>query len=308
MGAPQKATGGKVERGGKPMPPRYDTTKSARPRILEAARSVASEQGYERTRLCDITERADISHQGFYLHFANKRHAVAAATSDSLGAMAAMLAKESEQDALWAERLLGDLDRTLDETYPTADGPDRWLYEYMVEVISSNTYEKTKIVDLVEVSGVSHGDFYRRWGGKKPCLQRIYGGGLAGIAEQVAEVKAPLRIAALGEALAAEPDRALLLVRGATYLPTGAEPESGVATQESFPALVDSLVAEALGADPASEQVALLSGAILEVIRSAVIRGDAESLRSGLMPLEGGFLSMQSEADEPSRSDLKLAA
>src|SRR5690606_14470758 len=108
---------------------------------------------------------------------------------------------------------------------------------------------------------------YRRYGGKKPCLQRIYGQALVELDQEIAR---PRSLAQLATALAADPERALLLVIGASYLPMGTEVEAGVATQESLPGLVEEIVRGNSSGLDAFEQ-GIVAGAVLEVVRSAVV-------------------------------------
>jgi len=45
-----------------------------RSRILEAAVELFDARGYEATRVCEISERADVAHKTFFNHFPSKQH------------------------------------------------------------------------------------------------------------------------------------------------------------------------------------------------------------------------------------------
>ncbi len=289
MSAPSKATGGKgksaraetIRRrtprrsgGGSTEPPRY-SNRSAKPKILEAARKTAEQRGYDRLRLADIANEAGISHQAFYGHFANKRHAVAVATSDELGAIADLAMRGSKQEEEWAERMLTDIDRTLAATYPATDGPERWLRDRITEAISTDGgFNALRIIELIKVSRLGHGEFYRRYGGKRGCLQRIYADALREVRSEAGE---DLSIETVAKAIASDPDRARLLVLGAPHLP-GRDEENALASQSSLLDLLRGVVTAELGGEATSQHVLVIAGGALEVIRSAVLTGSLQRL------------------------------
>ncbi len=260
------------------------SNRSTKPRILQAARTTATERGYDRLRLRDITDEAGISHQAFYGHFANKRHAVAVATSDELGAIADLAMRGSKQEEEWAERMLTDIDRTLAATYPATDGPERWLRDRITEAISTDGgFNALRILELIRVSKLGHGEFYRRYGGKRGCLQRIYGEALEEVRGEAGDDNS---IASIGEAIASDPERARLLVLGAPHLPGRDEEEEGKATQSSLPGLLAGVVASRLGGNPSDRDVLVIAGGVLEIVRSAVLGNGLRALPEELSTFE----------------------
>ncbi len=254
-------------------PPRY-SNHSARPKILEAARKTAAEHGYDRLRLKHITDEAGISHQAFYGHFSNKRHAVAVATSDELGAIADLAMRGSKQAEEWAQRMLTDIDRTLVAAYPATDGPERWLRDRICEAVTTEGgYGSLRILELIRVSTLGHGEFYRRYGGKRGCLQRIYADALG---EVRAEAGEDLSLQSIAESIASDPQRAKLLILGAPHLPDCEDVER--ATQGSLPRLLVEVVAFEADGELSGRHALAIAGGALEVIRSAVLTDSLERL------------------------------
>lgn len=260
--------------------PSHDTTRSARPLILAAARKTAARKGYELLQVQDITAEAGISHQAFYGHFANKRHVVAVATSDELGSVADLVMRGSKRSELWAQRLLDDIDKALIETYPSKEGPSQRLRRRLIKAIrSEGGYEALRIAELVKVSKVGHGEFYRRYGGKKGCLQRIYAEVLEEVEAEVSSRAAELDpLTAFGESLSSDPKRAELLILGASYLPAGPPPDQGVATREALFELAGSYVVADAQVTFSARTRDAITGALLEVVRSSVLSGETKAL------------------------------
>jgi AcrR family transcriptional regulator len=91
-----------------------------RVKLLEAARAVFLERGYNAARVDDITQKAGTSHGAFYLYFANKQdvlEALAVETADHMYALADDLetigAGEHayEQVRNWVERFVDEYER-----------------------------------------------------------------------------------------------------------------------------------------------------------------------------------------------------
>jgi AcrR family transcriptional regulator len=91
-----------------------------RVKLLEAARTVFLERGYNAARVDDITQKAGTSHGAFYLYFANKQdvlEALAVETADHMYALADELEgievgeHAYEQLRAWVERFVDEYER-----------------------------------------------------------------------------------------------------------------------------------------------------------------------------------------------------
>jgi len=58
---------------GKPMPRQRRRVKATRLKLLNAAREMFAEKGFDSTTIDDITERADVGKGTFYYHFTDKQ-------------------------------------------------------------------------------------------------------------------------------------------------------------------------------------------------------------------------------------------
>ncbi len=266
---------------------------------------MAAKKGYEPLRVLDITTEAKISHQSFYGHFANKRHAVAIATSDELGTIADLAMRGSKRDELWAQRLLDDIDKALVETYPATDGPERWLRKLLTDSICSDGFDALRIAEMIKVSRLGHGEFYRRYGGKRGCLRRIYSEVLEELRAEVIEgADGAPPISRLATTISSDPDRARLLILGASNLPDAVgEEEPGAATQDALPKLIAELFAESRESPLAGPLLEILAAGVHEVVRSAVVSDRIDALPDDLDRLAGAW-----RAEAPAEDGLRLAA
>src|SRR5690349_8032137 len=69
----------------------------ARARLLDAARGVFSERGLDRSKVEDITSRAQLSKGAFYLHFESKEEAFRELLSGVISELEKMVNESSDQ-------------------------------------------------------------------------------------------------------------------------------------------------------------------------------------------------------------------
>ncbi len=193
----------------------------------------------------------------------------------------------SKRDEAWAERLLSDIDKALVEVYPSQDGPERWLRDRLLEAFASEGgYSALRINELIKVSKLGHGEFYRRYGGKRGCLMRIYADVLAELGSELLEdASAGSGLSRIGVHFSSAPDRSRFLILGASHLPDDdGQADEGAATQGSL----QSLLVEAAAASTPQARVeihAATAGGVLEVIRSSVLADRVERIDSELQML-----------------------
>jgi len=96
---------------------------ASRERILEAAREIAGERGYDGTGIALVSERSGLPASSIYWHFANKDELIAAVIERSFNRWNEAMASRARTDdgATREERFIADL-RTTAKTL--ADAPD----------------------------------------------------------------------------------------------------------------------------------------------------------------------------------------
>lgn len=76
-----------------------------RNRILEAAVDLFDENGFERTRVAEICERADVAHKTFFNHFPSKQHLLGEIAQVGIDQLLADIEETRKQPTSTAERL-----------------------------------------------------------------------------------------------------------------------------------------------------------------------------------------------------------
>ena len=85
-----------------------------RRRLLEAARRLFVERGYDATRPQDVARAADVAAGTFYLHFADKREAFVTFTDEAAAELMERIRERARGAAGFAERLAASLEALFD--------------------------------------------------------------------------------------------------------------------------------------------------------------------------------------------------
>jgi AcrR family transcriptional regulator len=97
------------------LPGRRERRKAeTRRRLLEAARRLFVERGYDATRPQDIARTADVAAGTFYLHFADKREAFVTFTDEAAGELMEHIRERARSAAGFADRLASSLEALFD--------------------------------------------------------------------------------------------------------------------------------------------------------------------------------------------------
>jgi AcrR family transcriptional regulator len=97
------------------LPGRRERRKAeTRRRLLEAARQLFVERGYDATRPQDIARAADVAAGTFYLHFADKREAFVTFTDEAAAELMEHIRERARGAAGFAERLARSLEALFD--------------------------------------------------------------------------------------------------------------------------------------------------------------------------------------------------
>jgi AcrR family transcriptional regulator len=136
--------------------PRRQRRKEARPgQILEAARAVFSEKGYDATNLDDVAQRAQVSKGTLYVYFSSKEQLFHAVAQDALVAISQALRNPT-----------ATVDRPQAEALPR-------LFEALVELTSKDP--SSAVVRMILSEGRRFPDLARIWHDDvvRPMLEQV---------------------------------------------------------------------------------------------------------------------------------------
>ncbi len=281
-------------------PPRYETTNS-KDRIISSAVETAEERGYESLRITDITDPLGIQRQAFYAHFKDKRHCLCAAMDPKLGAIVELAASSDQDPPRWAELVVDAIDEALRERFHSPEGTRARLVSAMIEMLrESESFDAIRIGKLVRRAHVPTGDFYRQFAGKRECFAVAYGVLLEELLAEVRSAKGrtstPELLDALGSALSADPTRLRLLVVEAAHLPDLPTEDLAGAWRGSLASSLVDLLGECEGVDGDDLRLPLISGSLIEAIRSTVVAGNVDGIARQLVSLGRGLGLAESAA------------
>lgn len=139
-----------------------------RARILEAARDLFSEQGFEETRVVDVCERADIAHKTFFNHFPTKLGLLREIAHVGVEQLLLEIEAVRKADIGTSERIHRFFDTVA--ALVTEGGPkNRELLVELVHLISGDAAERSEQVRRLHVAfrgivedGLAQGDVTRR--------------------------------------------------------------------------------------------------------------------------------------------------
>jgi AcrR family transcriptional regulator len=291
----------RTARGGREAIPRLELPNgcSSRERLLEAARQLIRERGYESLEVRDIAAAADVSRQTFYNNFADKRECVAAvATDPELSEIDLQLRVAEARGSEWASQLAKALEGVLADQHASPDTPRARLLDALEHSIRERGYERTRIVHLTKAAGVGREDFYIHFADKRECLAALSGQALGALMRALQDelgdsqlVELELALAALVEALEADPHRTQLAVGELAELSCEHPADPRLAHARSFRDLLAGLAAR----DPhfAGQELErrVVVGALADAIEGAVIDGCQEELPELVAEVRDAFLA-----------------
>ncbi len=291
--------------------PRRRTNDSARPLLLQAALEAAHHRGYQALRISDITDPADVTRQAFYAHFRDKRHCLCEALDPHLAAIERLAssldpdqpagrlslvgreglpAGEGALGPQWSAEILAAIDELLTEHFGSAEGTKGRLIEALAaELERASSLAGIRIGNLVKRAHVPQGDFYRHFSGKRECFAVLYAERLEALGEatrleasRLADGETPTiedLLTALGNELEADTARARILILGEGELPPGEDTQSAGTRRGSLSDAVAGLIDT--GREPRAD--GLILGALIEVIRTALLADDLDALGRKLL-------------------------
>jgi AcrR family transcriptional regulator len=86
-----------------------------RARIVDAARTLFDEQGFDATRVCEIAERAGVAEKTFFNHFATKQHVMRELAIESIGNLLERVEEARQRTPITRERLVYFFTRVADD-------------------------------------------------------------------------------------------------------------------------------------------------------------------------------------------------
>lgn len=299
MSAPARRTGG--ARGGTEHAPGLEESRggrlrrrddNVRPLLLRSALEAARRRGYGSVRVSDITDPVGVTRQTFYAHFRDKRHCIAEALDPRLGVVERMAAALSERDPSSSARLTEALDDVISERFGSLSDTRARILDAMIELLrESGSLHKVKISALVRRARVAPRDYYRQFSDKWECFAVAYERLLDDLVAEVREecfadyegADLPIVLRSLAKALNSDPERRRILIFELARLPNSAPDSVAGARKRALADSVASLIADSREAAFDGRSLELTACAIVEVIRSAELNGEADRLPEDLV-------------------------
>jgi AcrR family transcriptional regulator len=120
-----------------------------RARILEAARQLAAEGGYEAVQMRDVASRADVALGTLYRYFASKDHLLAAAWAEWVRGLEATLTRRPPRGATMSERATDVLSRAT----RACEREPRLASAVLVAAVSTDPYAAGPQQEVAELIG-----------------------------------------------------------------------------------------------------------------------------------------------------------